>query len=241
MSLHHLGRPDEALHGWRELAGEVGIIGIGVLIALGSQQFVETAQEKHEAKEAEEVIRGEIAANIGRVQLRIQTRPCVDRRISEMQTILNSAIVQPNIVTPNWIGRPIYSTFLRNRWDAESQAGRVALINPESLSGYAVMYAQMRDLENEMMAEQTDWAKLRTLEHLRRLDQPALFELNVTLQDARYRTWRITLLATRLFELAKKLEFANFKSYPASRAVCLPITTTREAANRASVFRFGEP
>ena len=43
------------------------------------------------------------------------------------------------------------------------------------------MYAQMQDLENEMRAEQTDWAKLRLLEHLRRLDQPGLFELNAAL------------------------------------------------------------
>jgi hypothetical protein len=29
------------LHGWREFAGEVGIIVIGVLIALGAEQVVE--------------------------------------------------------------------------------------------------------------------------------------------------------------------------------------------------------
>lgn len=31
----------KALHGWREFAGEVGIIVIGVLIALGAEQLVE--------------------------------------------------------------------------------------------------------------------------------------------------------------------------------------------------------
>ena len=34
----HLPKP---LHGWREFVGEVGIIVIGVLIALGAQQVVE--------------------------------------------------------------------------------------------------------------------------------------------------------------------------------------------------------
>jgi hypothetical protein len=37
----HLPKP---LHGWREFTGEVGIIVIGVLIALGAQQVVEAAQ-----------------------------------------------------------------------------------------------------------------------------------------------------------------------------------------------------
>ncbi len=34
----HLPRP---LHGWRELVGEVGVIVLGVLIALGAGQIVE--------------------------------------------------------------------------------------------------------------------------------------------------------------------------------------------------------
>ena len=39
----HLPKP---LHGWREFAGEVGIIVIGVLIALGAEQVVETLHGK---------------------------------------------------------------------------------------------------------------------------------------------------------------------------------------------------
>ena len=35
----HLPKP---LHGWREFLGEVGIIVVGVLIALGAEQVVET-------------------------------------------------------------------------------------------------------------------------------------------------------------------------------------------------------
>ena len=35
----HLPKP---LHGWREFAGEVGIIVLGVLIALGAEQLIQT-------------------------------------------------------------------------------------------------------------------------------------------------------------------------------------------------------
>jgi hypothetical protein len=41
----HLPKP---LHGWRELLGEVGIIVIGVLIALGAEQVVETIHWRNE-------------------------------------------------------------------------------------------------------------------------------------------------------------------------------------------------
>ena len=41
----HLPKP---AHGWRELAGEVGIIVLGVLIALGAEQTVENIRARHE-------------------------------------------------------------------------------------------------------------------------------------------------------------------------------------------------
>jgi len=46
----HLPKP---LHGWREFAGEVGIIVIGVLIALGAEQAVQSFHQKAELREAE--------------------------------------------------------------------------------------------------------------------------------------------------------------------------------------------
>lgn len=235
----HLPKPP---HDWRTLVGEVAVIVIGILIALSAEEVLSSVHERHDAAEAEEVIRGEIGYNLGRLRLRLQTRPCIDRRIAEIQRILDNAAARPDIATPNWIGRPIYSTFERNRWEAESGAARTALIDKEKLSNYAVIYAQMENIESEMKIEQTDWAKLRSLEHLRRLDQPALFDLNASLQDARYRAWRIALLITRSLDLQKALEIREtFNRNPASDAVCLPITTTRKAANDVSVFPFGEP
>ena len=48
------------LHGWREFAGEVGIIVLGVLIALGAGQVAEKAHQRQEGIQAEQVIRNEI-------------------------------------------------------------------------------------------------------------------------------------------------------------------------------------
>ncbi len=235
----HLPKP---LHGWREFVGEVGIIVIGVLIALGGEQLVEVAHQRQEAAEADSIIRSELDLNLGRLKSRMEIRSCVERRIDEIQALLDKTADQPIIVTPNWIGRPQYWTFLSSRWEAESQAGRAALVDPGKLAEYGIMYAKMQDLLGEMTLEQSDWAKLRTLEHVRRLDSSAAFELNATLQDARYRDWRLALVTSQLFDQAKPLGlYAAKNTTPASRAVCLPITTTRAEANRVSVWPFGEP
>jgi hypothetical protein len=235
----HLPKP---LHGWRAFVGEVGIIVVGVLIALGAEQLVEAAHHKQEAAEADNSIRSELAFNLGRLESRATIHSCVDRRIEEIQALLDGAADKPEITTPSWIGRPHSWAFASSQWQAESQAGRAALVNSHKLSAYAVMYARMQDLGDEMTLEQTDWARLRTLEHVRRLDPAETFELNTTLQDARYRDWRLALVTSQLFSMANSLGVrATHNSTPASASVCLPITTQRAQANRVSVWPFGEP
>ena len=235
----HLPKP---MHGWREFAGEVGIIVLGVLIALGAEQLVESAHRQREGVQAESVIRNEIEVNLGRLKSRREIHSCVTRRIDQLQTVLDGAASDPAIATPNWIGRPQYWTFLNSRWLAESQAGRAALVDARRLSDYGMMYNRMQNLLDEMDAEQTDWAKLRLLEHLHRLDPNALFELNLTLQDARYRNWRLALVTDQLFDMARSLQLQAAPNMTAAdRSICLPSETTRAEANRESVWLVGEP
>jgi hypothetical protein len=235
----HLPKP---LHGWREFAGEVGIIVLGVLIALGAGQVVEKAHQRQEGIQAEQVIRNEIGLNLGRLQSRRGIYGCVRGRIDQIQKLLDGASSSPNFVTPSWIGRPQYWSFLNSRWDAESQAGRAALVDGGRLSQYGVMYNRMQNLLNEMDVEQADWTKLRTLEHVSRLDFAGALQFNVTLQDARYRNWRLALVTDQLFAMAKVLRLhALPNTTPADRSTCLPITTTRERANQLSVWPIGEP
>jgi hypothetical protein len=59
------------LHGWREFAGEVGIIVTGVLIALGAEQVVEEIHFRNavasERMALHEALRDELAEPAGRL------------------------------------------------------------------------------------------------------------------------------------------------------------------------------
>jgi hypothetical protein len=235
----HLPKP---MHGWRALAGEVGIIVLGVLIALGAEQVVQSVHQRREGRQANAIIRGELEYNLARLKSRLAIRSCVERRIGEIQQLLDQAQSQPEIKTPSWVGRPQFWTMQSSRWQAESQAGRGALVDPDALSRYSQMYAWMDNLASEMAAEQADWAKLRTLEHLSRLDTAAAYDLNRTLQDARYRNWRISLQTSQLSALAGSIGLKTVNNdFPASQSVCLPLDTPRDRAQRLSHFPFGEP
>jgi hypothetical protein len=79
-----------------------------------------------------------------------------------------------------------------------------------------------------MDAEQADWARLRALEHLDRLDRADALQMNFTVQDARYRNWRLALVTDQLFDMAKALAVHPLpNTTPSDRSTCLPITTTR--------------
>src|SRR5262245_16031310 len=98
------------LHGWREFAGEVGIIVLGVLIALGAQQFAENIQQRSEAREADRAIRGELELNMAKLRSRWEKRDCVNRRLDELQALISSGEAGGAFTKPNWVGRPQFWT-----------------------------------------------------------------------------------------------------------------------------------
>jgi hypothetical protein len=237
----HLQIP-KPLHGWRQFAGEVGIIVLGVLIALGAQQVVATLQQKSDARDAEHAIRDELETNMARMHSRQAVRACVDRRLDELQALIDSAGPGGgSIETPKWVGRPQFWTMQMSRWDATSQAGRAALIPADALSFYGAMYSFMSSINAEGIVEQDAWARLRSLEHVQRLTPEMTFQLQNDVQQARYINWRMqvwTVQLQALFDRAHLRVVPN--NIPASRSACIPMSTPREQAIRESNSFIGE-
>jgi len=225
-------RLPKPMHGWRQFAGEVGIIGLGVLIALAAEQLVSDLHERSEARDAERAIRGELEINMARLRSRHAVRACVDRRIGELQALIDSAGADGgSIRTPSWVGRPQFWTMQLSRWEATSQAGRAALIPAENLNLYGSMYSFMDRVNGEGAVEQDAWAKLRTLEHLHRLTPDAAFQLQSTLQQARYINWRMEVWFAQLKAISDRLHLGEVRNQiPASRSACIPMSTPRRLA-----------
>jgi hypothetical protein len=78
-------RLPKPLHGWREFAGEVGIIVIGVLIALGAQQLVENWRWRSEVRETDERLREEVAYSLSNAYERLAIDPCLRPRLAELR------------------------------------------------------------------------------------------------------------------------------------------------------------
>lgn len=89
----HLPKP---LHGWREFAGEVGIIVIGVLIALGAEQVVETIHWRHSVSQMREAMRSELVIDRTRVEVNLAQDGCINarldawRRVSKCENVMSA-------------------------------------------------------------------------------------------------------------------------------------------------------
>jgi hypothetical protein len=71
---------------WRELAGEVAIIVIGVLIALGAEQIVQRLEWRHKLHASEEAMRRELRDDDGpQAVIRAAMHPCVQQSLDAMR------------------------------------------------------------------------------------------------------------------------------------------------------------
>lgn len=84
----HLPKP---LHGWRQFAGEVGIIVLGVLLALAASQLAEEWSWRQKAADAERAIRQELAIDAGVFDERLLTAPCRQANAAALARIFKDA------------------------------------------------------------------------------------------------------------------------------------------------------
>ena len=92
-------RLPKPVHGWRAFVGEVGVIVLGVLIALGASQLVEEWQWRQQIKQAEQAFKFELDAAVMNAYVRLATEPCLKQRLNEIEAKLN----EPG---ENWLGMP---------------------------------------------------------------------------------------------------------------------------------------
>ena len=91
----HLPKP---LHGWREFLGEVGIIVIGVLIALAAEQMVEDFHWHQKVDVIHHALVGELANDRARWEANMSFVPCARREIAALDQW--AAVGRPNVAAP---------------------------------------------------------------------------------------------------------------------------------------------
>ena len=84
----HLPKP---LHGWRAFLGEIAIIVVGVLIALGAEQLAESWQWRQRAEEGRERLKAEIGHEFLLMEEREAVGDCVEAQLNDLENAVLSA------------------------------------------------------------------------------------------------------------------------------------------------------
>jgi hypothetical protein len=114
----HLPKP---LHGWREFAGEVGIIVLGVLIALAADALIERSSWRAKVNLADANMRVEIEQNRTNAAQYAILQPCADRLLDRMTADLISGD-RADLNKLHAIGEP----FVTEAWTATAWEAAVA-------------------------------------------------------------------------------------------------------------------
>jgi hypothetical protein len=96
MEIH---RP-KSLESWREFAKEVGVIVLGVVIALAGEQTVEWLHWQHEVSETRAALDKEAAHNLGVLEARMALTPCMKGRLADVGRILDAKGPRPTLIQP---------------------------------------------------------------------------------------------------------------------------------------------
>lgn len=198
----HLPKP---LHGWRAFAGEVGIIVLGVLIALAFGQLLQSFDDRLNAERAREAIRAEVRENLYWLQVRADYEPCIESMLGKLDGVL--AQVRKGQPTPRLtdVALPVHSKMTSLRWDANAQAGRASLFSGDEQRNLGDMYFTTEEFRASQEEEETVWAKLGFLDGLDHFTSLDVHELSLLLAEAHYRNFRAELDIERGGQWASKL------------------------------------
>jgi hypothetical protein len=183
------------LHGWRAFVGEVGIIVLGVLIALAAQQVAENAQSRHLASLAESDIKAELAYDSAFAAERVAIGDCVRASITDLhQRLLADGDAWPGLEGKAVAGaakapltgslfafQPPFGAPHRlwptSAWATATSSGALNDVSRDRFVKFAALYAMVNWLGRLQDHEIDDYSRLMPFNTPQRLDPPSRLQL----------------------------------------------------------------
>jgi hypothetical protein len=138
------------LRGWREFGGEVGVIVLGVLIALGAQQVVESINDREAVAQLRSALRAELADDRARWEDMRASDPCTRQRLEALDRWAATAPAEARLIRPY---RLMLWNMHSSSWDIAKASPAAAHIPLDERLTYADLYAAI-DNWREYLAEE---------------------------------------------------------------------------------------
>jgi hypothetical protein len=150
----HLPKP---MHGWREFLGEVGIIVLGVLLALGFEQIVDAVHWRFEVGELRDAMRVELAADRARVEQNLQQDHCALARLRAIEQWASTSSRKSRIPSPDG---PVLWNYHSTSWDLAKASPATTHFSLSERLAYASAYDSVTSEQRYLTTEQENWGEL---------------------------------------------------------------------------------
>lgn len=148
------------MHGWRALAGEIGIIVVGVLLALGAQQLVESANDREAVSQLRAGIRAELADDRARWEYMRSADRCALRRLDLIERWLATAPGGARIADPHAL---ILLNLHTSSWDLAKTSAVTAKFPLRERLTYASLFAALENWRELIRIEEANRQLLSAL------------------------------------------------------------------------------
>ncbi len=152
----HLPKP---LHGWREFLGEIGVIVIGVTLALAAEQAIEAWHWADRIRDAKASMVRELGDDDGaQAQARIAISPCIDAMLDavERRIIAERDGGAPLALSP--LKAPVFRTWDSDAWRAAQSSQVTSRMSAEEMYNWSSPYSLISDMDQAQVREYGDWA-----------------------------------------------------------------------------------
>ena len=157
----HKPRP---IHNWRELATEVAVIVVGIIIALTGEQLIQSLEWREKISRAEEQIRVEMADDDGpEVYQRLALGDCVDNGLAQIRASIERGDARAAVIEAIAKVDIPHHTYESFAYNAAVASGVLARLSPERLNLWDYLYAPMPVLDRIGEREYFDAAALHAI------------------------------------------------------------------------------
>ena len=210
------------LHGWRALLGEVGVVLLGVLLALGAQQLVETISGNAQLREFRSATDDELSYDLGAYKQRLSLTPCVRARLAELDRVIASYRAGKPIAVHGLARLPVGFSLRTSVW-AGRTADASARMPLQTRLAYSSTYDDLANYDAHRVDERVTWQQLGDFDDASELSKADLMRLRGLVNRLR---WLDFIMMQNWPELAQRARGLGIyprrdpRDPPLDRGVC---------------------
>jgi hypothetical protein len=225
----HLPKP---LHGWRALLGEIGVVFVGIVLALGAESLLQDYHWHQQVTVSEQAIKGELEPDAFHAYERLLVQPCLRGQLSRLAAALNSR-------APHWTGmpmavtnpttpevasapqddrvlpasyRPPNRTMTEVAWRNAISVGALDHMNPDRVAQLSAVYANLETWRDSQDEEARAAARLAPLAFDGSMDQGRRSDMIAALADVDRLNTLIAIVSAGLINDVRALHLGYSRS-----------------------------